>query len=95
MVLYVYYNKHAQGRGTIMHIGLYVKNFRENHNLSMQEFADKAGLSKGYISMLERGKHPQNNRDIVPSIETVNKIAIAMGISIDELLMQIDGEPTN
>jgi len=74
-----------------MNIGLYVKSYRENHNLSMQEFADKAGLSKGYISMLEKGKHPQNSRDIVPSIETVNKIAIAMGISIDELLMQIDG----
>lgn len=74
-----------------MRIGLYVKQYRERHKLSMQEFADKADLSKGYISMLEKGKHPQNNREIVPSIETVNKIANAMNLSIDELLAKIDG----
>ena len=74
-----------------MKIGLYVKDYRERHKLSMQEFADKADLSKGYISMLEKGKHPQNDREIVPSIETVNKIAKAMNLSIDELLARIDG----
>lgn len=74
-----------------MKIGLYVKHYRERHKLSMQEFADKADLSKGYISMLEKGKHPQNDREIVPSIETVNKIAKAMNLSIDELLARIDG----
>ena len=41
--------------------------------------------------MLEKGKHPQNDREIVPSIETVNKIAKAMNLSIDELLARIDG----
>ena len=74
-----------------MKIGLYVKHYRERHKLSMQEFADKADLSKGYISMLEKGKHPQNDREIVPSIEKVNKIAKAMNLSIDELLARIDG----
>lgn len=74
-----------------MKIGLYVKHYRERNKLSMQEFADKADLSKGYISMLEKGKHPQNDREIVPSIETVNKIAKAMNLSIDELLARIDG----
>lgn len=74
-----------------MKIGLYVKHYRERYKLSMQEFADKADLSKGYISMLEKGKHPQNDREIVPSIETVNKIAKAMNLSIDELLARIDG----
>lgn len=74
-----------------MKIGLYVKDYRERHKLSMQEFADKADLSKGYISMLEKGKHPQNDREIVPSIETVNKIAKATNLSIDELLARIDG----
>lgn len=79
-----------------MKIGLYVKHYRERHKLSMQEFADKADLSKGYISMLEKGKHPQNDREIVPSIETVNKIAKAMNLSIDELLARIDGNhPSN
>lgn len=73
-----------------MKIGGLVKEYRRIKGLSMQEFADFAGLSKGYISMLEKGRHPQNNREIVPSIETVQKIAIAMGLSIDELLKYVD-----
>jgi len=69
-----------------MSIGNLIRRYREMNKLSMQEFADKTGLSKGYISMLEKGIHPQNGKPIVPSVETVSKIADAMGISIDELL---------
>lgn len=74
-----------------MSIGKLIKNFRETNQLSMQEFADKTGLSKGYISMLEKGIHPQNGKPIVPSVETVSKIASAMGITIDELLERTNG----
>lgn len=74
-----------------MSIGKLIKNYREANRLSMQEFADKTGLSKGYISMLEKGIHPQNGKPIVPSVETVSKIANAMGITIDELLERTNG----
>ena len=39
----------------------------------MQEFANMANLSKGYISMIENGRNPQNKRALVPSIETYSK----------------------
>lgn len=73
-----------------MKLGSIIKDFREQNNLTMQEFANISRLSKGYISMLEKGKHPQNNREIIPSIETVSKIATAMNLSLNELLESID-----
>ena len=63
-----------------------IKRFREENNLTMQEFAARAGLSKGYISMLESGKHPQTNHDLTPSIRTYQKIAAGMGLPVDDLM---------
>ena len=70
----------------------FIKQYRKEKHLTMQEFADRCGLSKGYISMLESGKHPQSQRPIVPSIETYGKIAAGMNMQLDELLRAIDGE---
>lgn len=75
-----------------MKIGSVLKEYRTTHDLSMQEFADRSGLSKGYISMLEKGTHPQNGKEIIPSIETVQKIASVMGISVDTLLEMVDSD---
>lgn len=37
-----------------MHLGEVIKQYRYDHGkMSMQAFADKCGLSKGYIAMLE------------------------------------------
>ena len=75
-----------------MTIGDLIKQYRIQNKMTMQEFAERTGLSKGYISMLERGKHPQNNKKIVPSIATVKKISVAMDITVDEILEAIDGK---
>lgn len=75
-----------------MVIGKIINEYRLSHDMTMQEFADKSGLSKGYISMLEKGVHPQNGKEIIPSIETVQKLARAMGISVDTLLESVDGD---
>ena len=72
-----------------------IKNFREKHGLTMQEFASRCGLSKGYISMLENGKHPQSGRAIVPSIETYAKLARGMGVPLNELIGQTDPKARN
>ena len=36
-----------------MELGQIIKDYRALNNLSMQEFADRAKISKGYVSMLE------------------------------------------
>ena len=75
-----------------MYLGGLIKEYREKYNLTMDEFAKKAGLSKGYISMLEKNQHPQNKRKIVPSLETFRKAAKAMGLSVDDLMKAVDGD---
>jgi len=75
-----------------MNIGRIINEYRISHDLTMQELADRSGLSKGYISMLEKGVHPQNGKEIVPSIETVQKLAKAMGMTVDVLLEAVDGD---
>lgn len=75
-----------------MYLGGLIKEYREKCNLTMDEFAKKAGLSKGYISMLEKNQHPQNKRKIVPSLETFRKAAKAMGLSVDDLMKAVDGD---
>lgn len=69
-----------------------LRQYRESEDLSMQEFADRCGLSKGYISMLEKGRHPQNSRPLVPSINTIRHLADGMNISVDALLSAIDAD---
>ena len=73
-----------------MDLSTIIKTFREKHDFTMQEFADKCGLSKGYISMLEKGVQPRSDRKIIPSISTISKIASAMGVTTDELVSQLD-----
>ncbi|MBQ6609251.1 MAG: helix-turn-helix transcriptional regulator [Oscillospiraceae bacterium] len=69
-----------------------IRTFREENNLSMQEFADRCALSKGYISMLEKGHHPQSQRSLVPSIATYKKLSAGMGMTLEALFSAIDAD---
>lgn len=73
-----------------MTIGNLVKTYRQEHDLPMQEFADRCGLSKSYISMLEKNINPRNNKPIIPTIETYKKIACGMNLDLDSLLKMLD-----
>lgn len=73
-----------------MHLGEVIKKYRTNHVMSMQAFADKCNLSKGYIAMLEHNKNSKTGDPVVPSIETFIKVADAMNISLDILSEMVD-----
>lgn len=73
-----------------MFLGELVKRYRLENHLTMQEFADKTGLSKGYISMLEKNRQPRDGKPIVPSLDTFKKVSFVMGIDIDELIRMVD-----
>lgn len=76
-----------------MTISEFIKNYRKTNKLSMQELANRCGVTKGYISMIEGKRNPRNNyKEIVPSITTIRKLAIGMGIDVDELLAIVDDE---
>ena len=73
-----------------MTLGDLIKSYRQSHGLTMKQFSDLSGLSKAYISMLEKNRHPQNGKEIIPSIETFSKVAIAMKISLHEILEAVN-----
>lgn len=69
-----------------------IKKYRIENSLSMDELAKRAGLSKPYISMLEKNKNSKNGKPIIPSIRTYYKLAIAMNIPFENFLKLIDGD---
>lgn len=75
-----------------MKLGEILKQYRDTHNVSMSEFAIRIGMSKAYISMLEKNYNPSTQKPIVPSGQTLKKCAKAMGISLDELIRSLDDD---
>ena len=74
-----------------MTLGEIIKNYRQQNNLSMQEFADKIGASKGYIHMIEHEINPSTGKPINPSVETLKALAWAMNMDIEDLIKCLDG----
>lgn len=75
-----------------MKIGEFLSIYRKEHNLSMEELANRCGLSKAYISKLEANVNNNNGKLIKPSIQTFNKIAAGLNISLTDLLSALDSE---
>lgn len=73
-----------------MTLGDAIREYRLEHRMSQRQFAEKCGLSNGYIAMVERGVNPATEKPIVPSIEKCKAIANAMGLTLDAMLRTID-----
>lgn len=73
-----------------MTLGDAIREYRLAHRMSQRQFAEKCGLSNGYIAMVERGVNPATGKPIVPSIEKCKAIANAMGLTLDTMLRTID-----
>lgn len=58
---------------------------RERQKVSMTRLAEKAGLSQGMISLVE---HDERN----PSLDTLMRICIALGIELSTVLAQAERE---
>ena len=79
-----------------MYLGELIKKYRQEHDLSMQTFADRCGVSKGYIAMLEKNVNSKTGEPVVPSIETFIKVAGAMNIPLAKLVDMVDeNQPVN
>lgn len=73
-----------------MTLGDIIKKYRLERNLTMDSFAEKAGLSKGYISMLEKNENPRTKKPIIPTLDTYNSIAKALNIPLNKLICMVD-----
>lgn len=75
-----------------MKLGELLKSYRTEHKLSMDAFCELSDLTKGYISMLEKNEHPKSKKPIIPSYETIEKIAKGMQISVESLINMLDDD---
>lgn len=75
-----------------MRLGEIIQQYRARNKLSMGDFAKMANLSKPYISMLEANRNSNGGKPIAPSVETLQKVSSAIGISLDDLLRMLGDE---
>ena len=73
----------------VKYLGDIIKKYRKSHRMSMDVFAKRAGLSKPYISMLEKNYNPKSRKKIIPTIDTISKCAKAMNMDFDELFNEL------
>lgn len=62
-----------------LQIGKTIRGRRQKLGLTLQDVADAAGISIGYVSLIERDK-------AVPTLTTLSSIARALGVGIDFLI---------
>ena len=75
-----------------MTLGDVIKQYRTNHSLSMDAFSERSGISKAYISLLEKNKHPKTGKEISPSIPCIRQAAQGMNMDFDSLFALLDGK---
>lgn len=62
--------------------GKRLRQLREERGWSQEEFADRAGLHRTYVSAVERGVRN-------PTLSVLERIAKAMGVSLAEMLQSV------
>lgn len=73
-----------------MTLGEIIKTYRTQHGLSQASIAEKSGLSKAYISILERNLNPKTNEPPVATPKTINAIAKALNTNFDAIFSKLD-----
>lgn len=73
-----------------MNLGDIVKQYRTAQGLSQRAFALRSGLSNSYVSMIENNMNPKTCQPIIPSLIVIRKVANTMGVTIDDILRQMD-----
>lgn len=65
------------------YIGKKIKEYRKIKDLTQENLGEKAGLHYTYIGQVERGEKE-------PSLKSLIKIAEALGVGVDKLLINYD-----
>lgn len=73
-----------------MTLGDVIKKYRETYDMSMDAFAARSGISKAYISILEKNRHPKTGKPVAPSVQCIKQVADAIGVDFDELFSSLD-----
>jgi transcriptional regulator with XRE-family HTH domain len=66
-----------------MHVGVELRKAREEAQLSQEELAEKAGVSRVYVSLLERDKKS-------PTLDVYFRLCRALRLNPSELMARIE-----
>ncbi len=72
-------------------LGEIIKAYREEHHLSMDEFARASGMSKTYVWMLEKNRNTNGGKEVVPTVEYIQKAAKGMFMDFNTLFEMVKG----
>jgi transcriptional regulator with XRE-family HTH domain len=64
-------------------VGILIRQLRRAAGMSQEAFADHCGLHRTYVGSIERGEK-------TVTIETANKLARALGLSLSELFRLLE-----
>ena len=65
--------------------GKTVRSYREKSGISQEDFADKAGIHRTYVSSIELGK-------VQVSIVIAQKLAIALGVPLSKIWKDVESQ---
>ncbi|KAF6636903.1 helix-turn-helix domain-containing protein [Paenibacillus sp. EKM208P] len=68
-------------------IYIYLRHLRETRGWSLRKAAEEVGVSVSYISLIEKGVHPNTDKPPKISPEILDKFASAYEVPKEELLM--------
>jgi transcriptional regulator with XRE-family HTH domain len=75
-----------------MNLGEIIHNYRMDNKMTLDDVAKKCGITKGYVSMLEKNVNPKTKRALSPSIETILKVSKGLSIDIDKMFEMLDDD---
>ena len=76
-----------------MDIGVLIRRYRTDNDLTLREFASRCGTSHSYIAMLENNKNSKTGEPIVPTIAMIKKLSKGMNVSVNDLISMCDDIP--
>ena len=64
--------------------------YRARMQISQRELARRCDLSNSYISFIENESNPRTGKPIVPTLEQYQRLAVGMGMSVQQLFEKLD-----
>ena len=72
-----------------MYIGEITKQYRQDNNIDINDFAVATGLSVGEIETLENLFTPGTNTVVPVAMRQIKAIAVAMNLAIPQIIVQL------
>lgn len=66
----------------------FIRQKRNEKGISLRDFAKICDLSHSYIDKLEKGVDPRNNKPVIPTIDTLQKISNALNYNLVDFLKE-------